>query len=383
MLTSVPRPRREPNLGALDIDGFINRNEPVWRRLEERTRRARRGPRRLAAGEVDELVADYQRVSAHLSHARTAYADTGLTARLTRLVAEANGVIYGKRARTLSAVARFFRIDFPAAVWHARRFVLVSLACLFLPAIAIGAWVGTSDAALEASGPEEAREAYLARDFEDYYSSDPAAEFATHVTINNITVAIYAFAAGIALCLGAVFIMVNNGAQLGVVAGWFVSAGALPKFLGLVVPHGLLELTAVAVAGGAGIAMGWSIIAPGDRTRTAALAEAGRRSIVIIIGLILAFVTAGTIEGFITGYTSTGIRVTVGVLVETVFVLYVVAFGRRAAAEGHTGLLGERTPTWGEVPVPASRSAAAADVQGVDVLVGAVVADRGLGGPEA
>ena len=360
MLTSASRPSREPNLGALDIDAFINRNEPVWRRLDERARRARRGPRRLQPGELDELVADYQRVSAHLSYARTAYHDPSLTARLTRLVAEANGVIYGRRARTLSAVGRFFRVDFPAAVWHARRFVLVSLACLFLPAIAVGAWTANSDVALDAAIPEEAQEAYLSSQFEDYYSSEPAAQFATYVTVNNITVAFYAFAAGILLCLGAVFILVNNGANVGVAAGLFIAAGQSGKFFGLILPHGLLELTAVAVAGAAGIQIGWSIIAPGDRTRTAALAEAGRRSVVIVLGLVLAFIVAGTIEGFITGYASTAVRLSVGVLVEVAFLLYVVTFGRRAAAEGHTGLLGERKPTWGDLPTPPPTLAAAA-----------------------
>jgi uncharacterized membrane protein SpoIIM required for sporulation len=359
MLTSAPRPCREPNLGALDIDAFINRNEPVWRRLDERAKRARRGPRRLGPGELDELVADYQRVSAHLSYARTAYGDPSLTARLTRLVADANGVIYGRRARTLAAVARFFRIDFPAAVWHARRFVLVSLACLFLPAIAVGAWTANSDVARDAAIPEEAQEAYLTSQFEDYYSSDPAAQFATYVTVNNITVAFYAFAAGIFLCLGAVFILANNGANVGIAAGLFISAGQGGKFFGLILPHGLLELTAVAVAGAAGIQIGWSIIAPGDRTRTAALAEAGRRSVVIVLGLVLAFVVAGTIEGFITGYASTPVRLAVGVLVEAAFLLYVITFGRRAAAEGHTGLLGERPLTWGDLPTPEPALAAA------------------------
>ena len=352
-LTSAPPAWLEPNLGALDIDGFIHRNEPVWQRLEALTKRARRGPRRLEPGELDELVADYQRVSAHLSYARTAFVDPGLTARLTRLVADANGVVYGRRARTFSAIGRFFRVDFPAAVWHARRMMLVSAACLLLPAIAVAAWIGTSDAALDATASEETRQAYLAEEFEDYYSSEPAAQFATQVTVNNIQVAILAFATGVLLCLGAVFILVNNGASLGVAAGLFVAAGQSPKFLGLILPHGLLELTAVIVAGGAGIHLGWAIIAPGDRTRGDALAEAGRRSVVIVIGLMLAFVTAGLIEGFVTGTGwSTAIRVGIGVMVEVAFLLYVVAFGRQAAAEGHTGLLGERKPTWGDLGVP-------------------------------
>jgi uncharacterized membrane protein SpoIIM required for sporulation len=354
MLMRGPQAPPEPNLRPLDIDGFINRNQPVWHRLEQRARRARRGVSRLGPGEVDELVADYQRASAHLSYARTAFADPGLTGRLTRLVAEANGVIYGKRARTLSTIRRFFRTTFPGAVWYARRFVLVSLACLLVPAFAVGAWVANSDAALDVSIPEEARDAYLTQDFEDYYSSDPAAQFATSVTVNNIQVAITAFAAGIFLCLGALFILINNGAHVGVAAGVFVWAGEAPKFFGLILPHGLLELTAVAVAGAAGIHMGWAIIAPGDRSRADAVGEAGRRAMVIVLGLVLAFIVAGLIEAFVTGTGwPTWLRVGIGVAVELAFVLYVVVFGRRAVAQGETGLLGHRAPTWGELPTAA------------------------------
>ncbi len=309
--------------------------------------------RSLRPGELDELVATYQRTSAHLSHARGAYADAALSAHLTRLVADAHAVIYGRRTRSVASVGRFFAVTFPAAVWHARRFVAASALCLLVPALATGTWVATSDRAVEASGPEAAREAYLEEDFEAYYSSEPAAQFATEVTVNNIQVSFLAFASGILLCLGGAFLLAYNGAQVGVAGGLFVSAGEAAKFFGLILPHGLLELTAVIIAGAAGMQMGWAIIAPGDVTRGEALAEAGKRAVVIVMGLTLAFVVAGTIEGFVTGSgLTTTLRVGIGVSVEAAFLLYVVAQGRRAAARGETGLLGERTRRWGEELVP-------------------------------
>lgn len=299
------------------------------------------------------LVADYQRTSAHLSYARTAFADPGLTAYLTRIVAEANGVIYGKRARSLAAAGRFFAVTFPAAVWHARRFVLASALLLLAPALAMGAWIGTSEKALDAAAPDAVREAYLEEDFEAYYSSKPAGQFATEVTVNNIQVSVLAFGAGILLCVGAAYILATNGANVGVAGGLFVSAGQWQKFFGLILPHGLLELTAVVVAGAAGIQMGWAIIAPGDRARLDALAEEGRRAVVIVIGLALAFVVAGSIEGFVTGSgLPTSVRVGIGVAVEAAFVTYVVTLGRRAAGRGETGLLGEPRRRWGEDLVP-------------------------------
>jgi uncharacterized membrane protein SpoIIM required for sporulation len=269
---------------------------------------------------------------------------------LNRLVAEANGVIYGRRAGVGPTLARFFTTTFPGAVWHARRFVLVSTLCTFLPAVAVGAWIGTSDDALEASTPESVRQAYLEEDFEEYYSSEPAGQFATEVTVNNIQVSLTAFAAGVFLCLGAALLLAFNGVNVGFAAGLFVAAGEAGKFFGLILPHGLLELTAVVVAGGAGLQMGWAIIAPGPVPRGEALAEEGRRSVAIVLGLVVAFVVAGAIEGFVTGTSlDTAVRVGIGVVAWSAFLAYVVVFGRRAEASGETGLFGPPPPSWGDV----------------------------------
>lgn len=290
----------------------------------------------MSPPELDELVGLYQRVSAQLSYARGQYRDPTLTARLTALVAGAHGVIYGKRTRTLRAVVDFLAVTFPTAVWESRRFVAASAALLLVPALAMGVWIGRSDEALDASGPEAAREAYVERDFEAYYSSAPAAEFATFVTVNNIRVSIAAFAFGALLCIGAAIILVVNGANVGVAAGVFAASGESGRFFGLILPHGLLELTAVAIAGAAGLRIGWAIIAPGDRTRGRAMAHEGRRAFSIILGLVGAFVIAGTIEGFITGSgLSTALRVGVGVAVEVAFLTYIVQLGRRGEASVH------------------------------------------------
>lgn len=337
----------------MNVDQLITRNEGAWRRLDELTRAARKDIKGLTPTELEELIALYQRTSAHLSDVRGAYPNTALQRELTRRVALAHGVVYGKRPRTFRSVGRFFTEAFPAAVWHNRRFVLVSALLFFLPALFMGAFIATDDRALDAN-QEAARDAYLEEDFEDYYSSEPAAQFATEVTINNIRVAILAFAAGILLCIPAAFLLVYNGANVGIAGGVFVYAGEAGRFFGLILPHGLLELSAIVVAGAAGLRLGWTIIAPGDRTRADALAEEGRRSVVIVLGLFLAFVVAGLIEGFVTGSgLPTWARVGIGVLVLAAAVLWVVVQGRRAAARGITGLMGEgEHKTWADLAPP-------------------------------
>ena len=354
---------RRYRTGRVDIDRYIARNQPTWDRLAQLTATARGGADRLGVDGIAELVRLYQRTSAHLSYARTHYRDAALTARLSQLVAGASGTIYGTRSRSSNGIARFFAITFPAAIWHIRRQILASALLLLLPAIAMGIWVGYSDAALEAAGPEAVREAYVSDDFESYYSSEPAWQFATEVTVNNIQVSFLAFAAGILFCVLTAFILGFNGANVGVAAGLFVAAGEQGKVWAFILPHGLLEISAVIVAGGAGLALGWAIIAPGDRPRGVALGEEGRRAAIVVAGLVLAFVCAGLIEGFVTGRgVPTPLRLAVGIAAFAAFWSWVLLAGRRAAAAGWTGMVGEharreREARYGLAPAPVATSA--------------------------
>lgn len=340
----------------MDIDRFIRTHQPAWDRLGVLTGRASRRVGRLSAGELDELVRLYQQVSTHLSMARTTYREPALTARLTGLVARAGALIYGTRPRTLRAAGRFLADTFPAALWHARAFVGVATLLFMVPAVAIAVWLAVSPAALSATGPDAVREAYVQEDFEAYYSSSASAEFASQVTTNNIRVGILAFAGGILACVLTAVVLVLNGANVGAAAGLFAAAGELPRFWGLILPHGLLELTAVFVAGAAGLRLGWTLIDPGDRPRGEALVDEGRRAVVIVVGLVGVFVIAGLIEGFVTGSAlPTWLRVGIGVTVELAFLAYVVVRGRSATARGLSGALGEsEEPAWAPASPPAS-----------------------------
>jgi uncharacterized membrane protein SpoIIM required for sporulation len=328
----------------MDLDRFVVQNGLAWNRLDDLASRARtRSARRLSPAESEELVSLYQLASAQLSHARTYYQDTGLTARLTTTVASARAAIYGTTNPEGGAFKRFFAETFPAAVWVSRRFIAVSAALMFVPALAAGVWMANSPKALDAAIPKDQQDALVSSQFEDYYSSGPAANFSTDVLVNNIRVSILAFAGGIVACVPTAILLAFNGVNVGVAAGLFAHVHQQGKFYGLILPHGLLELTAITIAGAAGLRLGWSLIAPGDRTRGQALAEEGRRSMVIILGLMLAFVVAGLIEGFVTpSGLPTFARVGLGALVEAAFVLWIVTQGRPAVARGVTGQFGER-----------------------------------------
>jgi uncharacterized membrane protein SpoIIM required for sporulation len=319
----------------MDVDRFLATNQPVWDRLAALTKQAQSSVRRMRAAEIDELVRLYQRASTHLSYVRTYYRDPSLTAQLTGLVAAASAVVYGTRPRTFKTVILFFTETFPRALWANRVFVGAAAVLFFAPALLMGTWLANSPKAVDAVTTPALREAYLQEDFQKYYSSKPASQFAAEVTTNNIRVGFLAFAAGIGLCVPTAALLATNGANVGVAAGLFHAGGQAAKFYGLIVPHGLLELTAVVIAGGAGLRLGWSLIDPGDRLRRDALREEGRRAVVMVLGLVVIFAIAGTIEGFVTGSAlPTVVRVGVGILAELAFLLYVYEFGRRPAVIG-------------------------------------------------
>lgn len=330
----------------MNIDQFIRDNEAVWQQLEELTRRVRRSPTKMSRAERSDFLHLYQLTSAHLSQLRSGAVDRSLDNRLTTLIAGASGALYGQNKASWKDSFRFFSETFPAAVWHTRRYHYLAAALFFLPALVFGLWMVLSED-VQQSIPPAVAESYVNEDFEAYYSSEAAAEFATTVFINNIWVSFLAFALGIAFCVGTVWVLFQNGVLLGQAGGIFAVSGQLDKFFGLILPHGMLELTAIVVAGGSGLVLGWTVIAPGDRTRADALAEEGRRAVVIILGLICVFLAAALIEGFVTGAPlSTFIRVGIGATSWLAFMLYVAVFGRRAAAEGKSGLWGETRPSW-------------------------------------
>jgi uncharacterized membrane protein SpoIIM required for sporulation len=327
----------------VDIDRYIARNQAGWSRLEALTTQARRGVGNLAPSELDELVQLYQRVSSQLSYVRTYYRDPALTARLTRIVASANGVVYGKRARTLRVVRDFFVWTFPGAVYHIRKAILWSAVLFFVPAILMGVWLTHDPIALDASASRSERVTYVRDQFEQYYSDRPHPVFFSQVTTNNIRVSFVIFGSGIVLPLiGPILILLMNGLPLGYISAWMVADGDFWRFLGFILPHGMLELSAVVIAGGASLALGWALVAPGDRPRSIALRDEGRRLVTVVLGLMAMFLAAGLIEGFITGSGfPTPMRVGVGALGWTVFFLYFFVRGRAAAARGVTGAWGE------------------------------------------
>lgn len=320
----------------MDIDAFVVARQDAWARLQVLTEHARH-VRDVTPDELDEMVHLYQRAGADLANARVEYAaDPMLVNRLTLLVADSHGVLYGQRdPEVRRGVGQFATVTFPAAIWTLRRYILVAALLTLLPWAVFQIWLAVSPAAFDVAAPDAAAQQYIEQDFEDYYSNQPSQNFATQVFLNNIRVGFLAFAAGALLCVFTVALLVYNGANVGVAGGLFTHVGQWDKFWGLILPHGLLEISAVIVAGAAGLRIGWAVIDPGDRPRVNAFVDEARRSGSVLVGLVIAFLLAALVEGFVTGRPwPTSVRVGIGVGVFLLFWGWTIVFAVRAHRRG-------------------------------------------------
>ncbi|MFC9097697.1 stage II sporulation protein M [Streptomyces sp. NPDC057072] len=330
----------------MDLDVFVSTHRAEWDRLDTLLRRRRR----LNGAEADELVVLYQRTATHLSVIQSSAPDPQLTGRLSQLVARARSAVTGTRRASWRDVTRFLAHGFPAAVYRSRHWWVPTALISTAVAALLGWWIGTHPEVQAAIGaPANLRT--LTRpggEYETYYSSHPAASFAAQVWTNNAQATALCLVLGIFLGLPVLYILLENMLNLGVGIGLMSSAGRLDTFLGLVLPHGLLELTAVFVAAGTGLRLGWTLIDPGPRSRRTALAEEGRAALGMAIGLALVLFVSGAIEGFVTpSGLPTWARVGIGIVAELAFLTYVFVLGGRAARAGDTGDLAaaERSAT--------------------------------------
>ena len=131
-------------------------------------------------------------------------------------------------------------------------------------------------------------------------AASQSAELSVSIFTNNIGVTFLAFAAGIGFGILPAFLLLYNGAILGAVAGIAAGEGHTADVIELIVPHGMLELSCIAVTAAAGMRMGWALVEPGPLTRGAALAAEAPRAVLVVLCTAPWLVLAGLIEGFVT-----------------------------------------------------------------------------------
>ena len=320
----------------MDIDAYAAAHRDQWDRLDELTRR-----RRLTGAQADELVSLYRASAGHLSRIRTGAPDPELIVVVSARVAAARGRITGTRETRMSDLVRFWLRSAPAALYRVRWWTVGVMIAEIAIAVIIAVWTLRSPEAMSAVGTPQERDDYARSMFESYYTRYEPSDFAVQVWTNNARIAAVCVASGITGILPAYMLFIN-AFSVGKAAAIMADHDALGLFFALITPHGLLELTCIFIAGGAGLRLFWTLLAPGPRSRGAALAAEGRALITVAVTLTAALAVAGFIEAFVTpAQIPWSIKLVVGVLAVTVLWAYTLVLGRRAVLAGQTGDLVE------------------------------------------
>jgi uncharacterized membrane protein SpoIIM required for sporulation len=321
----------------MDLDAYAAVHQPAWRRLEELSAR-----RRLTGAEADEFTALYQEVATHLSVIRSGAPDAGVIGYLSALLAQARTRTGGARTGSVAGLVHWLTRRLPAALYRARAWWLTTMLASYAVATVMTAWLLQHPQVESAMLTPEQVGSLVHSDFEGYYSQAAAGDFAAKVWTNNAYVAALCVAFGV-FGLPVLWVLAQNLLNLAVMASVMIRHDRGDLFFGLVLPHGLLELTAVFVAAGTGLRLMWAWVAPGPETRARSLAAQGRAAAAVVLGLAGVLFVSGLIEGFVTpSGLPTWARIGIGVVAEAAFLLYVFVVGRNAVRAGETGDLDRR-----------------------------------------
>ena len=320
------------------MDAFSAVHAPDWQRLDELSAR-----RRLSGEEADELLRLYRRTSAHLSTIRSVAPEGALSAALSMRLSRARTRFTGARSNFLEDLVSFFVIALPAGFYRLRWLTLVVGAAFILTAWLAGMWAASTPGVISAAlGSDAQVREYVERDFAAYYSENPAASFAGQVWTNNAWIALQSVAFGITGIWGP-YVLYQNALNVGIAGGTMAAYGESDVFFSYILPHGLMELTAVFIAVAAGLRIFWAWVAPGRQTRSTAVAAEGRSLFTVALGLVIVLFLSGLVEGFVTpSPLPTWLRMTIGAALFGAYWAYTLVLGGRAYREGNRGDLSRR-----------------------------------------
>ncbi len=317
---------------------FAAMRQPIWDKFRGRAADLqRRGVKQLSGDEVVDFAAQYREVAADLARARTYGVDYRVYEYLERVVAAGHNVLYGLKGVKRRSLTNLLLRSFPAAVIEGRLYVVVAFLLFLLPGIVGYALVrGEPEIANEILPPgmvarAETGQRQAAEGISYAEAPSPYLPFiASSIVANNIQVAFSAFAFGITAGIGTIVVLAINGLHFGSILGMFANYGLAGWILTFVAGHGVLELTAIFIAGGAGLLIGRAIVAPGDLTRRDALVVHGRLAIRLVGAAASLLVLAGIIEGFLSASDADpGFKYAVSATSAILILLYFMA-GRRA-----------------------------------------------------
>lgn len=319
------------------MNRFLEEKKDNWQRLEDLlVMLSGSSLRSLSRVEVREFGELYRRAAADLAIARAETRDAKLINYLNSLVIRAHGKIYRAESGGVGVVWKFFSRDFPVAFRNARWFIFIAFITFTLAAVFSG-WLSYVNPEFAVTIGVEDAAAAAASNQQWWLSLNEANQIgASELLTNNIRVSFLAFAWGALLGVGSLYVLMMNGVSIGGVVGacYRGNSDFANDLLTFMVGHGVIELSAIFMAGGAGMMIGYAFINPGDLTRGQALKKKGMDAAKIVIGCACLLVVAGIIEGFLSpSGLPAGVKVATGVLTGIVMYSYLILTGHEQSDE--------------------------------------------------
>jgi uncharacterized membrane protein SpoIIM required for sporulation len=283
-------------------DRFITQRKNAWQRLEDLLSLLDHASlKRLGREEVRELSRIYRRTASDLAIARAESRDPRLVNYLNSLVIRAHGRIYRADAQGGKKIRRYFTHELPQTFRRTWRYTFASFLVFML--FAVLSFVGTKydPEFSEIVGVDPAFRELTIETKTHWWDSlnQSNQEGASLIMTNNIRVTIYTFAFGATFGVGTLFFLAFNGANIASVLALTYKAGFGNDLVTFMVGHGVIELSCIFIAGGAGLLIGSAMIMPGNLTRADAFRTRGMEAVRLMMGVALLLVVAGTIEGFV------------------------------------------------------------------------------------
>lgn len=307
------------------IKQFVQQNRDDWKKLEQLLAELHGNKRHISGQKINQFNRLYQKAAKHLSYCQTYYPDEDVTAYLNELVAKSHNLLYKDQVSSLTQIRTFFTTTFIKLLLEQWKAVLFAVFLFAAGAFAAFISVLNDPVHLYMVLPEDVAQSIDPNQIGAGPGVVNSSTMSAIIMTNNIQVAFLAFAGGITFGILTVYILISNGIMIGALAAVYFQSGQSYEFWAYIVPHGIIELTAIFIAGGAGLLMGYNFFVPGPYKRAHQFVHQAKRSVQLLIGTIPLFIIAGIIEGYITpSALSLEVKYTVALLTLLGLVLYTI-----------------------------------------------------------
>ena len=314
----------------MDVKQLIKKHREEWKQLEQLLTELSGRKKGITGEKIDSFHRLYQKASQNLSYCQTHFPNDDVTGYLNGLVSKAHNLLYKDQISSGKQIRHFFSTKFIGLLLEQWRFVFIAFVLFTVGAAGSFVAVVNDPLHIYTLLPDSISHAVDPDRLGEGHESINSAVISTEIMTNNIKVAFLAFAGGITFGLLTVYLLVYNGVIIGALAALFWHSGKTYDFWAYIVPHGMIELTAIFIAGGSGLLMGYKLFVPGNLSRGYQLKMQAKRSVQLLLGTIPLFVIAGIIEGYITPSTiSLEAKYAVAILTVIALLLYVIVGGLR------------------------------------------------------